>query len=116
MAKKPLKSIRPYQPKVSLSAARVAAIVDKGAEKGALAVIERTISEAQTGQTIATVKSTAFMRNVGGFGGPSGLTPELHQLPTRAPDPSHAMRRRFPKPRSSIVCPAITIHCTLIPR
>jgi acyl dehydratase len=65
---------------------RVAAIVDKGADKGALALIERTISEAQTGQTIATVKSTAFMRSYGGFGGPSGPTPELHQLPNRAPD------------------------------
>ena len=65
---------------------RVEAIVDKGADKGALALIERTISEAQTGQTIATVKSTAFMRSYGGFGGPSGPTPELHQLPNRAPD------------------------------
>ena len=54
----------------------VAAIVDKGADKGALVLIERTISEAQTGQTIATVKSTAFMRSYGGFGGPSGSTPE----------------------------------------
>jgi hypothetical protein len=54
----------------------VAAIVDKGADKGALALIERTISEARTGQTIATVKSTAFMRSYGGFGGPSGSTPE----------------------------------------
>ena len=65
---------------------RVAAIVEKSADKGALALIERTISEAQTGQTIATVKSTAFMRSYGGFGGPSGPTPELHQLPSRGPD------------------------------
>ena len=26
------------------------------------------------------------MRSYGGFGGPSGPTPELHQLPNRAPD------------------------------
>ena len=65
---------------------RIAALVDKGKDKGALAFIERTISDAATGETIATLKSTSFLRGDGGFGGPSGPTPEPHALPARAPD------------------------------
>ncbi len=65
---------------------RITEIVDKGADKGALAFIERTISDAATGEKIASLTSTSFLRGDGGFGGPSGPTPEPHQLPTRAPD------------------------------
>ena len=65
---------------------RVAALVDKGKDKGALALIERTISDAATGETIATLNSTSFLRGDGGFGGPSGPTPEPHVLPAREPD------------------------------
>ena len=65
---------------------RIAALIDKGKEKGALALIERTISDGTSGETIATLTSTSFMRGDGGFGGPSGPTPEPHVLPTRAPD------------------------------
>ena len=65
---------------------RVAALVDKGKDKGALAFIERTISDAVTGETIATLSSTSFLRGDGGFGGPSGPTPEPHELPAREPD------------------------------
>jgi acyl dehydratase len=65
---------------------RIAALVDKGKDKGALAFIERTISDAKTGETIATLKSTSFLRGDGGFGGPAGPTPDPHELPSRAPD------------------------------
>ena len=65
---------------------RVAALVDKGKDRGALAFIERTISDAATGETIATLNSTSFLRGDGGFGGPSGPTPEPHELPAREPD------------------------------
>lgn len=65
---------------------RITEIVDKGADKGALAFIERTISDAATGEKIASLTSTSFLRGDGGFGGPSGPPPEPHQLPTRAPD------------------------------
>lgn len=65
---------------------KIVEIVDKGPAKGALAFIERTISDAATGETIATLSSTSFLRGDGGCGGPSGPTPEPHQLPTRAPD------------------------------
>ncbi|MDE2362218.1 MAG: MaoC family dehydratase N-terminal domain-containing protein [Hyphomicrobiales bacterium] len=65
---------------------RIASIVDKGKDKGAIAFIERTISDGRTGEKIATLKSASFLRGDGGFGGPSGPTPEPHALPTRAPD------------------------------
>jgi acyl dehydratase len=65
---------------------RIAAVVDKGKDKGALVFVERTVSDAKTGETIATLNSTSFMRGDGGFGGPSGPTPEPHALPDRAPD------------------------------
>ncbi|MCC2101074.1 MAG: MaoC family dehydratase, partial [Hyphomicrobiales bacterium] len=65
---------------------RIVEIVDKGAGKGALAFIERTITDAATGETIATLTSTSFLRGDGGFGGPTGPTPAPHKLPERAPD------------------------------
>jgi acyl dehydratase len=65
---------------------KIREIVDKGADKGALAFIDRTISDAATGETIATLQSTSFLRGDGGFGGPTGPTPEPHELPKRAPD------------------------------
>lgn len=65
---------------------RILEIVDKGKDKGALAFIERTIEDARTGELIATLNSTSFLRGDGGFGGPTGPTPAPHKLPERAPD------------------------------
>ena len=65
---------------------RIVEIVDKGKDRGALAFIERTITDAATGETIATLNSTSFLRGDGGFGGPTGPTPAPHKLPERAPD------------------------------
>ena len=65
---------------------RVAEIIDKGADKGALLYIEREISDKTTGQRIATTTSTTFARGDGGFGGPTGPLKPVHQLPDRSPD------------------------------
>jgi acyl dehydratase len=65
---------------------RIVEIVDKGKDRGALAFIERTITDAATGEIIATLNSTSFLRGDGGFGGPTGPTPAPHKLPERAPD------------------------------
>ncbi|MFV0280421.1 MAG: MaoC/PaaZ C-terminal domain-containing protein [Rhodoblastus sp.] len=65
---------------------RILEIVDKGKDKGALAFIERTIEDARTGELIATLNSTSFLRGDGGFGGPTGPTPAPHKLPERTPD------------------------------
>jgi len=62
-------------------------IIDKGAGKGALILIKRTLHDAATGAKLATVRRTTFARGDGGFGGPSGPAPQAHRLPDgRAPD------------------------------
>ena len=65
---------------------RVAEIIDKGADRGALLYIEREITDKATGQRIATTTSTTFARGDGGFGGPSGPLKPVHTIPDRAPD------------------------------
>ncbi|SFK19903.1 MaoC/PaaZ C-terminal domain-containing protein [Falsiroseomonas stagni] len=51
---------------------RVTGLVDRGAGKGALLYVAREVIEAATGQTLATVDQTIFLRGDGGFGGPTG--------------------------------------------
>jgi acyl dehydratase len=65
---------------------RITGLVDKGKDKGALMLSERTIADKVTGKVLATAASTSFLRGDGGFGGPAGPTPEPHKLPERAPD------------------------------
>lgn len=67
---------------------RVTGLVDKGADKGALLFSERDVVEKATGDLIATLSSTTFLRGDGGFGGPAGPVPAPHKLPERAPDAS----------------------------
>lgn len=65
---------------------RVTEIVDKGPGKGALIFSDRDVIDKASGDLLATLTSTTFVRGEGGFGGPSGPTPEPHALPERAPD------------------------------
>ncbi|MCP5374111.1 MAG: MaoC family dehydratase N-terminal domain-containing protein [Hyphomicrobiales bacterium] len=65
---------------------RVVDILDKGADKGALLYIERTLTDKATGDLLATLTSTTFARGDGGFGGKPGPQPEPHRLPEREPD------------------------------
>lgn len=58
---------------------RVTKIIDKGAGRGALLYTAKELTEASSGDLIATAESTTFLRGDGGFGGPSE--------PSRAPDP-----------------------------
>jgi len=69
-----------------LAVNRVARVIDKGADRGALLYIEREITDKATGQRIATLTSTTFARGDGGFGGPAGPLKPVHALPDRAPD------------------------------
>ena len=66
---------------------RVTGLHDKGADKGALMLQERRVTDAATGETIATVTQTTLLRADGGFGGTHGaaLSPP-HAIPDRAPD------------------------------
>lgn len=65
---------------------RVSAIYDKGAEKGALLCQERTVTDADSGELIATVHQVTMLRGDGGFGGPAGSPPPPHPIPERTAD------------------------------
>lgn len=71
---------------------RVTAIVDKGEGKGMLVYTERKVTDAATGELLATLPSTTFCRGNGGFGGPTGPVPPVRELPTRQPDVSIELR------------------------
>ena len=78
---------RPLSPSGTvIGRTRVTEIVDKGAAKGALLYSERDVVDEASGELVATLTSTTVLRGDGGFGGPSGPTPEPHPLPERAPD------------------------------
>ena len=66
---------------------RVTGLHDKGAEKGALMLQERRVTDAASGELIATVTQTTLLRGDGGFGGAHGVPLALpHTVPDRAPD------------------------------
>ena len=65
---------------------RVTGLVDRGEGKGALMYSERQVIDAKTGDLLATLTSTSFLRGDGGFGGPSGPVKQPHPEPDRAPD------------------------------
>lgn len=78
---------RPLPPAGTVrSITRVDSIVDKGEGRGALIYASRETRDATTGQPICTTTSTVFCRADGGFGGPSGPVPAVHQVPDREPD------------------------------
>lgn len=69
-----------------IGTARVKAIYDKGAGKGAVAITERTITDAD-GKLLATVSATMLLRGDGGFGGSAEGLPVPHAMPEgRKPD------------------------------
>ena len=65
---------------------RVTGLVDRGEGKGALMYSERQVIDAKSGELLATLTSTSFLRGDGGFGGPSGPVKQPHAEPDRAPD------------------------------
>jgi acyl dehydratase len=65
---------------------RVTGAFDKGKDKGAFVIIEKTLRLKDTGEKLCTLSATTVARGDGGFGGPKEGAPEPHALPTRAPD------------------------------
>jgi acyl dehydratase len=69
---------------------RVVSLTDKGAGKGAVAVVLRTLVDAASGDTVAESRNVTFLRGDGGFsadGGRSDPGPEpLPAVPERAAD------------------------------
>ncbi|MDE0150346.1 MAG: MaoC/PaaZ C-terminal domain-containing protein [Rhodospirillaceae bacterium] len=66
--------------------AKVTDIVDKGPDKGALLFVERTVRDVESGDDLATLRSTTFARGDGGCGGTTETAPPPHPVPDRAPD------------------------------
>jgi len=64
----------------------VTAVFDKGANEGALIVVESRARREDGGQSVFTTRRTWLARGDGGFGGPRGSSPPPHVLPTRRPD------------------------------
>lgn len=73
---------------------KIEEIYDKGADRGALLLWRREIRDAGSGEAIATVRSTSFLRADGGFGGKADGAPAPHTLPQRPPDESVALATR----------------------
>jgi acyl dehydratase len=71
-----------------ISRVKVKAAFDKGADKGALILVEAATTLADSGEALCTGLSTVFARGDGGFGGPSGPAPAAHEIPAREPDES----------------------------
>ncbi len=69
-----------------VATAKVTDIVDKGAGRGALLFVQRTVREVETGEALATLRSTTFARGDGGCGGTTETAPPPHALPDRDPD------------------------------
>lgn len=73
-----------------LSQTAVSRVMDKGAGRGALVVTERRVSDAATGQLLATVEHVSFCRADGGFATPDQPGDEplavLPALPERPAD------------------------------
>lgn len=64
---------------------RVSHVIDKGADKGALVIVERKIYD-QDGTLLATTDQTTFCRADGGFGQSDEPPTALPKMPASAPD------------------------------
>ncbi|EIK93744.1 maoC-like dehydratase [Pseudomonas sp. M47T1] len=64
---------------------RIEEIYDKGADKGAVIYLTRTLHEQSSGTLLATVGYTVFLRGNGGFGGSAQGAPVPHAVPTDRP-------------------------------
>jgi acyl dehydratase len=65
---------------------RVAGLEDKGEGRGALLHQEKHLFDDATGDHLATVRSTLFLRGDGGKGGFGSAMPPAQPVPDRAPD------------------------------
>jgi acyl dehydratase len=65
---------------------RIIGLVDKGPGRGALMYSQKDVLSVETGELLATARSTTFLRGDGGFGGPSGPIEAPHPMPETPPD------------------------------
>jgi acyl dehydratase len=65
---------------------RITGLWDKGADRGAFLQQTRDVTDAETGNPIATVTQLSLLRGDGGRGGSDGAPPAPHVIPDRPAD------------------------------
>lgn len=65
---------------------KVAGVVDKGADKGALILLRRDVHEVSSNDLLATVDMTVFARGDGGIGSSATAHPAVRAIPDRPAD------------------------------
>jgi len=65
---------------------RIKEIYDKGPDRGAIVLTERTITDCDSNEVVCVITQSNFCRGDGGCGGPGGSAPAPHVLPDRKPD------------------------------
>lgn len=74
---------------------KVDALVDRGADKGAVIHYTRRLTDAATGDLVATAGLTVMLRGDGGFGESTGELPAPHAMPEGEPDLSFTIDTRI---------------------
>lgn len=81
---------KPLPPKASIiGRARISEVFDRGAEKGAVITVERTIHDADTEDHYCTLEQTLMLRADGGFG---GIAPAANPIVIPASAPEQSLR------------------------
>jgi len=82
------------------SRTRIARIVDKGADKGALVITERSITDESDGSLVATIEHTSFCRADGGLSQSDEAPPPLPACPD---EPEHTRVTLPTLPRAALL-------------
>lgn len=83
-----------------VSRAAITELYDRGADKGAVCILQRQVRDAADGTLYCTIDQTVALRGDGGFGGetlPRAVRPEM---PARAPDLEKSVRT---SPRAALI-------------
>lgn len=83
-----------------ISRARITELYDRGADKGAVCVLQRQVRDATDGRLYCTIDQTVAMRGNGGFGGTRLPKVERPRMPDRTPDHAETVRT---SPRAALV-------------
>ena len=70
----------------TLARTKVVQVIDKGVDKGAVIITERTLFDKESNAHYCTQQATIMARGNGGFGGPEDSVPKPHTLPEREAD------------------------------
>lgn len=78
---------RPLPPSGSLlCTTTIEDVIDRGANKGALLILRRTLADQDSGAPVAESRMGILCRGDGGFAATPGDMPAVHALPDRAPE------------------------------